>query len=311
MCVCRSDLYHFRSCFAGVVAHTALFARASASAMAGFHAVTLFVPKPLQQALVQLFFSLLTAHPEHYEPVIQDNSPEGWASYDSIMFMSCNHQDRMVVYLCRGQHFQMLTSHPAGRYHYYLGYMSNYSILRVFNSVFEMGHYVEVLSFKEHHYPNRNTSDLYVRVPSLSTDHYVVLWSAHLHTDVYLNSYRTLDYDRMHRMGYRSPGMKGMMYPVLQIHPLSSEAEHSRIGHLKDILPEHLYDEMFTWASYYNETVYKLDLAEGVPIMYPSDEETAILVAINGALHGILQPAVYADLARVAQYGPASLLPTR
>ena len=101
------------------------------------------------------------------------------------------------------------------------------------------------------------------------------------------------------------------MHPVLQIHPPSSEAEHSRIGHLMDILPEHLYDEMFKWASYYNETVYKFELVEGVPIMYPSAEETAILVAINGALHGILQPAVYADLARVAQYGPASFSPTR
>lgn len=277
--------------------------------MAGFHALTLFCPKPVQRALVQLFYELLTAEPDRYVNVNLGTIPDGWASYDTIMFMSCSYQDIMEVYLCRGSHFTQLTSHPAGRYQHYLGYISNYAILRVYHDIFLLGHYIEVVAFAEDYITNGNVSDLYVRVPSVSSDLYAVLWSSHPHTAVYLNSYRHLDHHTMHRMGYRGHGMNGFMYPVIQIHPLSDDGEKARVQHLQAILPPALFEEMFLWASWYNQHVYNRDYVDGTSISYPSEEETATLTAINGTLHGILNPAVYSELARAAEAGPAVLMP--
>lgn len=124
--------------------------------MAGYHTVTLFVPK-LALAQLSLFYRYLTRSVDRYEPV---ETPPGlvlagampvddYPQWNTITFCSTHHHDLFSVWVLRGHHLEQLTKHSTARGYHHLGYMPIHAALNLYWHIFDQGHYVEVFAYSE------------------------------------------------------------------------------------------------------------------------------------------------------------------
>jgi len=147
--------------------------------MAGFHTLTLYLPKPTL-ALYVLLYRFLSAVTDRYEEVPYPDDYHAWPQWNTVMLCSTPHHDVLAAFLCRGGHFDHMTQHRDARGYQHIGYISIYAVLKVYWFVFKTGHYVEVVAFSENHGEgDAQGSDLYVRVPSIQEHVYAVVQSSH------------------------------------------------------------------------------------------------------------------------------------
>ena len=271
--------------------------------MAGYHTMTLFLPKPAARWLAT-FYRLLTAATSLYQAVEVEEQWEGW---ETVMFLSTPAHDLLQVYLCRGPHFEQLTTAYAARQQHFLGYMSIYAMLKFYYHVLKTGHYVEVVAYSEDMLQGDVVSDLYVRVPAVHTDLYAVIPSTCTIEEVYKNDFRRWNIETMWRMGWQCAAMKDFKLPMFQSIPLTAEQEDWHVNHLDAIIPRDLYDEVFLFASFVRSRYYVVDYREGESLPRPDDDQRKVLGAICGVLHGVFLSKVYAEVKACLDLGPGQL----
>ena len=279
--------------------------------MAGCRTVALLLPKPARQ-WVALFYRLLTAVAHSYVSVHEQDAAYPWHGWETVLFCARSHDDLWEVHLCSGSPFEQLTIFSGVRDFYepahntmargsLVGYTSIYAILKLYYEVFQRGHYVEVVAYSEDLVPAVVMSDLYVRVPFMSTSLYAELGShfavnGHIYVGSFLPTWpRCL----------RASSMHGITLPIIQSRQMRLMDWARQVGHLQSITDPDLYEEVYRFACYVCNRHYNDPHAVGVG--EPIPEESLVVLAIRGVLRGIVPDEVYAELATALAAGPAQL----
>lgn len=269
--------------------------------MAGCHTVALILPRPAPQWLA-FFFQLLSAATDSYVRV--HDYWHGWQGWQSVRFSGSSSHDLFEVHLCRGSHFDELTQNPMGRGHL-VGYISIYAILKFYWHALRRGHYVEVVAYSEDAVTGDVLSDLYVRIPFLSTSMYAELGSHFaVNGHIYVGSSHQL---RPHCL--RASTMHGITLPMLKSRALKLTDWDRLVSQLQSSMAQDLYEDVYSFARYVCVHHYNVD--RPVVVGEPVPEERAILGAISGVLHGRIPDEVEAELATALAAGPAQLATAR
>ena len=148
-------------------------------------------------------------------------------------------------------------------------------------------------------------SELYVRIPSVSTCLSAVLRSPIDIEHVSDNNYGGADLEDIVNRGYLLEAARDLRIPILQVKPLEPATEDYRARRLDELVAPELREGVYLFASHVNEKYFGTDYADGD--YTHSAEDRATCVIICSWLQGGAPDEVLDAIDASRNYGPAVL----
>lgn len=148
-------------------------------------------------------------------------------------------------------------------------------------------------------------SELYVRIPSVSTRLSAVLRSPIDIDHVHQNNYGGADLEEMLNRVYVLEAARDLRIPIVQVQPFDAVTEDYRVRRLEEMVSPDLRVGVYLFASHVNEKYFGRDYAEGV--YTHSADDRATCVTICSWLRGGAPDDVLDAITVSKTYGPAAL----
>lgn len=148
-------------------------------------------------------------------------------------------------------------------------------------------------------------SELFVRIPSVSTHLSAVLRSPLDIEHVYENNYGGADLEEMLNRVYLLEAARDLRIPIVQVQPFDLVKEDYRVRRLEELVAPELLEGVYLFASHVNEKYFGRDFAEGY--YTHSADYRATCVTICSWLQGGAPDEVLDAITVSKTYGPATL----
>ena len=148
-------------------------------------------------------------------------------------------------------------------------------------------------------------SELYVRIPSVSTYLSAVLRSPLDVEHVSENNYGGANLEDMVHRGYLLEAARDVRIPIVQVKPFGLVEEDYRVKRLEQLVARDLRHGVYVFASHVNERYFGTDYADGDSTH--ADEDRAQCLTICSWLQGAAPDEVLDAIDASRNYGPAVL----
>ena len=148
-------------------------------------------------------------------------------------------------------------------------------------------------------------SELYVRIPSVSTYLSAVLRSPLDVEHVFENNYGGAILEDMVHRGYLLEAARDLRIPIVQVKPFSLVEEDHRVERLEQLVAQDLRHDVYLFACHVNESYFGTHYADGDSTH--ADDDRARCLTICSWLQGAAPDEVLDAIDASRNYGPAVL----